>query len=617
MRILLVDDDDVLMDALAKSLVQQRYAVDIATDGAMAEDFVSLFHYDLLVLDVLLPDTDGVLVCQRLRSHGFDRPILMLSARDGGHEKAKALDAGADDYVVKPFNLEELCARIRALLRREGYTAAPILAWGGLMLDPSVCEVTYGQQSIHVTPKEYSLLELFLRHPNRVFSLDTIIENLWSFEDPPGEDAVRTHIKGLRQKLKAGGMTQDLVQTVYGLGYRLRPAKTPTPQVLLPSQPSRPTAFTSEISVAIAHAWEQHQDTIRERVAILEDAAKALSNNQLTYDLQQEGRMNAHKLVGSLGSFGVPEGSRLARELEQLLQVDVPLLPQTAPEISDLVRTLRQEIEHRSSHTAAARANQAEIHQAEAIATLPLLLIVGGEDAITSQLTLIAPSLDLRSAIAPQCDQARHLIQQQRPDVMLLMITEACGPAELAFLTDVAQQSSPIPVIVGIDTADFHTRLTIVQHGASSILHGSTPPHQLLMAAQEALRDANAGAKVLILDDDPHILEFLTITLPSWGFELIPLAHPSQLWETLDELTPDLLVLDIEMPDISGTDICRVLRADPRWKYLPILFLTVHHDPETRYQAFSAGADDFVTKPIVAANLANRMMNRLRRSPRH
>ena len=128
----------------------------------------------------------------------------------------------ADDYVVKPFNFDELCARIRALLRRDSHVSTSDLHWGDLTLKPDTFEVFYSEHQLHTTPKEYALLELFLRHPHQVFSLDAIIEDIWSFEDPPSGDVVRTHIKGLRQKLKAGGAPKNFIETVYGLGYRLK-----------------------------------------------------------------------------------------------------------------------------------------------------------------------------------------------------------------------------------------------------------------------------------------------------------------------------------------------------------------------------------------------------------
>jgi len=147
----------------------------------------------------------------------------MLTARDTVGDRVLGLDAGADDYLIKPFDLTELLARIRSLLRRSGGAALPtIYELGELRLDPSSCEVSYGGKFLALTPKEYGLLELFLRNGRRVFSSSQILERLWSLEEPPTEETVRTHIKGLRHKLKAAGAPADLIETVHGLGYRLK-----------------------------------------------------------------------------------------------------------------------------------------------------------------------------------------------------------------------------------------------------------------------------------------------------------------------------------------------------------------------------------------------------------
>jgi DNA-binding response OmpR family regulator len=132
------------------------------------------------------------------------------------------LDAGADDYVIKPFDLQELLARIRALLRRGNATLLPILEWGLLRLNPSTCDVAYGVEPLRLTPKEYQLMELFLRSGNRVLSRAAIIDHLWSFSDPPSEETVKVHLKELRRKLKSAGAPADFIETVYGLGYRLK-----------------------------------------------------------------------------------------------------------------------------------------------------------------------------------------------------------------------------------------------------------------------------------------------------------------------------------------------------------------------------------------------------------
>jgi DNA-binding response OmpR family regulator len=223
MKMLVVEDDELNAYAITAVLTNQNYAVEVATDGYAAWDLIETYNYDLILLDVMLPKLDGISLCRQIRSSGLQVPILLLTGRDSSHEKAIGLDAGADDYVVKPFDEEELVARIRALLRRGGTASQPVLEWGNLRLDPSSCKVTYAQDLLSLTPKEYALLELFLRNSRRVFSCGMILEHIWSYEDTPSEEAVRTHIKGLRQRLKAVGAPSDLIETVYGIGYRLKP----------------------------------------------------------------------------------------------------------------------------------------------------------------------------------------------------------------------------------------------------------------------------------------------------------------------------------------------------------------------------------------------------------
>ena len=163
-------------------------------------DCIEAFKYDLLLLDVILPKLDGISLCRHIRSQGYMMPILLLTSKDSNHDRAVGLDAGADDYAIKPFDPEELSARIRALLRRGNDNVQPILTWKDLTLDPRNCEVTYQERVLTLTPKEYALLELFLRHNRRLFSCGAILEHLWTYEDAPSEEAVRTHIKGTPAK---------------------------------------------------------------------------------------------------------------------------------------------------------------------------------------------------------------------------------------------------------------------------------------------------------------------------------------------------------------------------------------------------------------------------------
>jgi DNA-binding response OmpR family regulator len=221
MRILIVEDDLRLAAMLQEALIDCQYVVDLAEDGEVAWDWVQTADYDLIVLDVTLPKLDGISFCQRLRAQSLKLPILMLTARDMLSDKVAGLDAGADDYLVKPFEMPELMARVRALLRR-GNATEVVINWGSLHLNTSTHEAIYQDQPVTLTPKEYALLELLVANGRRVLSRSRIIERIWSLEDAPTEETVRSHLRGLRQKLREAGAPEELIETLHGVGYRLK-----------------------------------------------------------------------------------------------------------------------------------------------------------------------------------------------------------------------------------------------------------------------------------------------------------------------------------------------------------------------------------------------------------
>ncbi|HEY9882396.1 MAG TPA: response regulator transcription factor, partial [Thermosynechococcaceae cyanobacterium] len=232
MKILLVEDDDVLIKVLTKTLKAHHYIIDAVKDGEMGWTYGSTFEYDLIVLDVVLPKLDGISLCKRFRAEGYVTPILLLTSQTANSAKVQGLDAGADDYVVKPFDQAELAARMRALLRRGSPNPYPLLTWGDLMLNPSTCEVSYRGQRLDLTTKEYELLELMLRDSQHVFSSDELLDHLWSSEKFPSEATVRSHIRRVRHKLVAIGAPHDFIATLHGRGYYLKApqADAATPQ---------------------------------------------------------------------------------------------------------------------------------------------------------------------------------------------------------------------------------------------------------------------------------------------------------------------------------------------------------------------------------------------------
>ncbi|EHK88429.1 response regulator transcription factor [Saccharomonospora azurea] len=225
MRILVVDDDRAVRESLRRSLEFNGYQVDLAGDGAQALEKVAADRPDAMVLDVMMPRLDGLEVARRLRGVGDDLPILVLTARDAVSDRVAGLDAGADDYLPKPFALEELLARLRALLRRAGQDGeesdGDVLTFADLTLNPNTREVSRGGRQISLTRTEFALLELFMSRPKHVLARNRILEEVWGYDFPTSGNALEVYVGYLRRKTEAEGEPR-LIHTVRGVGYVLR-----------------------------------------------------------------------------------------------------------------------------------------------------------------------------------------------------------------------------------------------------------------------------------------------------------------------------------------------------------------------------------------------------------
>lgn len=709
MKVLLVEDDRHLAEALAQALTEHHYVVDIAADGQAGWALVTAFAYDLVLLDVVLPQLDGISLCRRLRSQGYQLPILLLTAQDTSTNKVMGLDAGADDYLVKPLDLQELAARMRALLRRGSSTLSPILEWNGLRLDPITCQVTHRDQPLHLTPKEYSLLELFLRNSGRVFSRGVILDHLWSLNDQPEENTVKSHIKSLRHKLKTAGAPGDLIETVYGLGYRLKPllpeedrtrsvivaglsdqlavwlqrrldrvwmqvthtgAETlaqleqeswsllildhslthPTvPEVVkqirnhprlaqlpiihcvskgvqdLPSgqvlfHPLDAEALARRVATnlglvlppasnqsqqtmtAVAKLWERVSQGVSDRLVILEQAATALLVGTLSEPLRQQAEREAHKLAGSLGTFGFAQGSRLAQEMESLLQPHASLNQHQVLRFCQLITALRHELKPSTIRPATAAKLLAQ----------PLLWIVSEDPKYTEPLLQKAVAWGIQ-VLTNDPLTARKAVIHQRPDVVLLDLAPP-SLTDRMLLAQMTNQLPTVPVLVLTTEATLAERLAIMRLGGHGCLPKALPAVQVLQEVNRVLQQRYpTAAKVMIVDDDPQVLMVLKTLLGSWGLQVTGLGNPWQFWDKLHDFAPDLLILDVEMPDISGIELCQIIRSDRHWQRLPVVCLTTELSLRTVQRVLAAGADDCLSKPIDEPELAARIFNRLQR----
>ncbi|WP_461568765.1 response regulator transcription factor [Thermincola ferriacetica] len=222
MRLLLVEDEKRLADALAYILKKNNYGIDVAYDGITGQEMAETDIYDLIILDRMLPEKEGVLVLRHLRSIGIKTPVLLLTARDAVEDRVEGLDAGADDYLVKPFATEELLARIRALARRRSdQFHSEKIQVGSLTLDPLHCEVTYGNNKIRLTVKETKLLELFMRNPGQVITKEQILDRVWGLDSEVELNNVEIYIHYLRKKI-APEKNKVRLETIRGVGYCLK-----------------------------------------------------------------------------------------------------------------------------------------------------------------------------------------------------------------------------------------------------------------------------------------------------------------------------------------------------------------------------------------------------------
>ncbi|MGB3495948.1 MAG: response regulator [Elainellaceae cyanobacterium] len=563
MKILLVESDSDIVIALVKRLTAHHVVVDVVKDAEEGWTYGSTFGYDLIVIGGRSPQIDGVSLCQQFREEGFTLPILLLIAQNTQGTLVRALDAGADDCMVCPFEMDELHARIRVLSRRGRANPFPVMVWGDLMLNSSTCEVTYRDQPIVLTAKEYGLLELFLRDTQHVFSIEEILENLWSSEEFPSEATVRSHLRRLRHKLQEAGAASDFIATAHGRGYYIK---------------------ASDHEVNASH--------------------------------------RSVEMPSVKGANHRDEG-----------------FSRSSAEVS-LSRSNPEPIAH--------------VDQGQALHH-PVLLIVSHDETIAHALATSAKTQGIRVAIAPSLEQAKPWLVPNGmcpyPDAILIrtpvMIEAAHGanpvssfasrsvsPQEMSSVSKAQKASANlertldtlrlmgshhlrVPIGIINAAATWSDRLLATRHGCTLFLAEPIDPEQAIAALLPMVQVNSQAIKVLAIDADLAWLQAMLTILTPWGFEVITLDDVEPLMTVLENINPDVIILDINLPSSNGlengTELCRLLRNDPKWRHLPIIFLSEAIDTTLKEQALSAGADDYLMKPIQGKELSERIMARLQR----
>ena len=627
MRILLIEDDERFSLILVNGITKQNYIIDVVKNSEEALQLLDTIVYDLLLLDIVLPGIDGITFCRKLRSCGVNLPILLLTGRDETTDKVKGFDAGADDYLVKPFNLEELFARIRALLRRRNTPIFSKLTWGNLCLIVGTNTVTYRGILLQLTAKEYALLELFLRYPRRIFRADDLIQSVWYFEDPPNESTIRSHIRGLRNKLKAAGGSANLIETVYGIGYRLN-EKEEILEVRENFNEVNPRLKTEkldeikdkeeQISAALARSWAQFRASIFEDIDLLErainGAGKPITETQKspTISLRSQGITTAHNLVGLLGSLSLSEAAKISREIERLLRKTTKLNIEESSQLRNLIKTLRQVLEESKS----IGVNKARLASPKIERLHPLVLIIDRDLKLTEDLHQLGNNWGIQIEVASSISYGRQQIQKLSPDLIILEINND-NEDTIALLNELNSMNPRIPVIILSTRGELSARLEASKADAVAFMRKPFSLEKVLITINQVLQKSpSLSGKILIVDDDPKFISLIKNRLISQNLQIETLCNPQEFWETLESFAPDLLILDLEMPNLNGINLCKVVRNDPNWYDLPILFISAYMNQANITKIVNAGADDFLSKSNLNLELQPRIFSHLQRVQR-
>lgn len=374
----------------------------------------------------------------------------------------------------------------------------------------------------------------------------------------------------------------------------------------LRAQPEERNQEQEAVLAAVAGLWPRFEGATLERVEVVEQAISALLEGELSKELRRKAEWESHKLAGSVGSFGFKEASRIAAEIERSFRAEASIGQGQALALSELAATLRRELESRPG-------GRLKDGLAPSNDSRPVLLIVDSDQKFAQLLADEAGARDVRAEVANDASQARESLGRCSPDVVILDLSlpQESGNG-LRLLEELGARHPPVPSLILAASDSLIHRVEVARRGSKYFLQKPLPPSEIIDAVMQLLMGRSAReSKILVVDDDPLVLAALRALLEPRGMRVITLDEPLRFWEVLEHTMPNLILLDVEMPHLSGIELCRVVRNDPRWFGIPTLFLTAHRDAETIERVFAAGADDFVCKPIVGLELLTRITNKL------
>lgn len=620
MKILLVDDDPRFTEVAKTLLAEKKYEIDILHSAENILESIENNQYDLLILDVILPKTDGITVCKTIRKEHQELPILLLTALQGKNDKLKAFEAGADDYLVKPFDWDELLARIRALLRRKEADQISTLEWRNLKLVRERKQTIYGDKILDLTRTEYQILEVFLTNPSKLFSLNDLISKLWDSDLIPTDSTIRSHIKGLRRKLTTIGVESDFITTVYGMGYRLKEKDILTESekdkkidennhnsgFISPQKSAKNTSILKEttedktekkelMSEALWKIWQEYKESVFEDITLLHTY-----NKNLDLSVNKEVIIRkAHSLVGFLGSLGFLEVSYVCKNIENLLRNN-ETIDKELEKLEAFYHSL-EEVNLDSSQNLLPEISTGK---------KKILLIDFSSDFVDNFINF-GTFWDLEIDLVDNFNEGLEKLKKVKFDAIVLDIFLLKNLQERKnYLLELNKFTYETPLFIVTEESSLKSRGELSKYHLSGFLSKDLSPVKVIKLISNNLKQPEYKI-VLALDDDLKFLNILKSQIIDKNIKIITLNNPLQIWEFIENIYPDLIILDLQMPEINGIEICKVIRNDLRWRKIPIIFLTAYFDDDIIDQIIAVGANDFIPKSKLELELNHRIINHL------
>lgn len=621
MKILLVEDDQRLGKLIKEYLMPESEVIDVISNGAEIRDMLATNDYDILILDVMLPKKNGIDICRELRAENVNIGILFITALNSQTDKIKAFESGADDYLIKPFDFQELLLRVKALVRRENKGGINSLKWGDLVMIPIEKKVYFLNEELTLTPTEFKILQIFLQYPQQVFKTDNIIDKLWDLDNIPTNNTLRSHIKSLRRKFEQVGLGKDFIETVYGMGYKLREAKKEWSITKSSAQQNKNGVNDKnhlekeKLETLIEEIWEENRSSIYQDCQKLRYYIKPPNK---VIDKNEAIRI-AHNLAGFLGSVGFDKASQTAKEIEIFLQNNDDHL--SNEKIVNKIIQLINNLEKYLFPDGTPIINDNNTINIDFPETIDLL-VIDEDQNLVNQLILFIEHPQIILHFAHTIESAIKYLEEQQ---FHLIIVETSWQNQVIkdnqILELLMNKKGESQVIVYTRDETLENRLYCSDFPIFAFLSKVNSLEVLWENIKNALLQIKHNSSVnklynlVVIDDDERFIQVLEkkLALQKLPIQLHTISDSETFLTRIKAIKPNLVILDLKMPKLNGLDICKIIKTDPFLQNIPVIFLTGYLTPEVINQFVEAGADDFISKSKIDLELQPRIMTHLKK----